>query len=81
MTPTLSQVSKMSLERIIQVLSFLRPVFQRPPPPKPGKEKKYQVDWETRADWGNEEINKMLFGFVLIVTIIISSYPGPNDPI
>ena len=66
----LNQVTMMAVETICQVLTFLRPIFERPeaPPQTSAKVEDYM------AKWGNEEINKLLFWILIITTGISSMY-------
>ena len=60
----------MAVEMIFQVLTFLRPVFQRPEGPPQASAR---VD-DYMAKWGNSEINILLFWILIITTGIISMY-------
>ena len=66
----LNQVAMMAVETFFQVLTFLRPVFERPeaPPQTSARVEDYMVKW------GNEEINKLLFWILIITTGISSMY-------
>ena len=66
----LNQVAMMAVETFFQVLTFLRPVFERPeaPPQTSARVEDYM------AKWGNEEINKLLFWILIITTGISSMY-------
>ena len=60
----------MAVEVIIQVLTQLRPIFQRPEAPAYHSSR---VD-NYMAKWGNNEINILLFWILIITTVIITMY-------
>jgi len=60
----------MAVEMIIQVLTQLRLIFQRPEAPAYPSSR---VD-NYMAKWGNNEINILLFWILIITTVIISMY-------